>query len=126
VVDAGYVAPGYMCASFAGMPAALQDMHTNTVRAAKACGAEALVTTFHQCFREMVGLDAAGTLPVYNYIQLISQSMGLPYEDEYKEWKRAPEAAKEMIGAERIAKVGIEFYERAILPELKKRPAINK
>jgi len=74
----------------------------------------------------LVGLDAAGTLPVYNYIQLVSQSMGLPYEDEYKEWKRAPDAAKEIIGAERIAKVGVEFYERAILPELKKRPALNK
>lgn len=126
VVDAGYAAPGYMCASFAGLPAALQDMHTNTVRAAKACGAEALVTTFHQCFREMVGLEAAGVLPVHNYIQLIAQSMGLPYEDEYKAWKRAPDEAKEMIGAERIAKVGIEFYERAILPELKKRPTLSK
>ena len=126
VVDAGYAAPGYMCASFAGLPAALQDMHTNTVRAAEACAAEALVTTFHQCFREMVGLEAAGVLPVHNYIQLIAQSMGLPYEDEYKAWKRAPDEAKEMIGAERIAKVGIEFYERAILPELKKRPTVNR
>ena len=69
------------------------------------------VTTFHQCFREMVGLEAAGVLPVHN---------------EYKAWKRAPDEAKEMIGAERIAKVGIEFYERAILPELKKRPTVNK
>lgn len=69
------------------------------------------VTTFHQCFREMVGLEAAGVLPVHN---------------EYKAWKRAPDEAKEMIGAERLAKVGIEFYERAILPELKKRPTVNK
>lgn len=30
------------------------------------------VTTFHQCFREMVGLEAAGVLPVHNYIQLIA------------------------------------------------------
>src|SRR5205814_1696449 len=29
------------------------------------------------------------------------------------------------IGAERIAKVGIEFYERAVLPELKKRPNLR-
>jgi Fe-S oxidoreductase len=126
VVDAGYVAPGYMCASFAGLPAALQDIHANTLRAAKASGAEAVVTTFHQCFREIVGLDAAGAIPVYNYIQLISQSMGLPYEDEYKAWKHAGDGAKALIGAERIAKVGIEFYERAILPELKKRPTVNK
>ena len=126
VVDAGYVAPGYMCASFAALPAALQDIHSNTVRAAKAAGAEAVVTTFHQCVRELVGLDAAGAVPVYNYIQLIAQSMGLPYEDEYKAWKRSPDAAKEQIGAERIAKVGIEFYERAILPELKRRPTLSK
>ena len=108
------------------LPAALKDIHSNTLSAAKASGAEAVVTTFHQCFREIVGLDAAGAIPVYNYIQLIAQSMGLPYKDEYKAWKRSPEAAKEMIGAERIAKVGIEFYERAILPELKKRPTLSK
>ena len=51
--------------------------------------------------------------------------MGLPYEDEYKAWKRAGEGARELIGEERIAKVGIEFYERAILPELKKRPQLG-
>ncbi|HET7670745.1 MAG TPA: hypothetical protein VFK84_10080, partial [Burkholderiales bacterium] len=113
-----------MCASFAGMPKALADMHANTLRAAKAAGAEAVVTTFHQCYREIVGLDAARAIDVYNYIQLIARSMGLAYEDEYKAWKRSPEAAKEMIGAERIAKVGIEFYDRAILPELKKRPIV--
>ena len=124
VVEGGYTAPGYMCASFAALPQALDDMHNHTVRAARACGAEALVTTFHQCFREMVGLDAAGAIPVYNYIQLFAQSMGLPYEDEYKAWKKSPEAAKEMIGADRVAKVGIEFYERAVLPELKKRPVL--
>jgi hypothetical protein len=74
----------------------------------------------------MVGLDAAGALQVYNYIQLISQSMGLPYEDEYKAWKHAGDGASELIGAERIAKVGVQFYERAILPELKKRPNLRQ
>src|SRR5207302_3422508 len=94
-------------------------------RAAKTAGADGVVTTFHQCFREMVGLDAAGAIPVYNYIQLFARSMGLAYEDEYKAWKRAGEGAGELIGAERIAKVGIQFYERAILPELKKRPKLQ-
>lgn len=125
VVDGGYTAPGYMCASFAGLPKALDDMHNNTVKAAKACGARAVVTTFHQCFREMVGLDAAGAIPVYNYIQLFAQSMGLPYEDQYKAWKKSPDAARDLIGSERIAKVGVEFYERAMLPELKKRPTLR-
>src|SRR5258708_28859338 len=45
--------------SFAALPKALEDIHAHTLRAAKACGAEAVVTTFHQCYREIVGLDAA-------------------------------------------------------------------
>lgn len=125
VVDGGYTAPGYMCASFAALPKALEDINNNTVRAAKAAGAEAVVTIFHQCYRELIGLDAAGAMPVYNYIHLIARSMGLPYEDDYKAWKRAGEGAATLIGAERIAKVGIEFYERAVLPELKKRPVLR-
>jgi len=125
VVDGGYTAPGYMCASFAALPKALEDIHASTMRAAKACGAEAVVTTFHQCYREIVGLDAARAIDVYNYIHLIARSMGLPYEDEYKAWKRAGDGATQMIGAERIAKVGVEFYERAVLPELKKRPNLR-
>ncbi len=39
VLDGGYVAPGYMCASFAAVPKALDDIHRNTVGAAKAAGA---------------------------------------------------------------------------------------
>src|SRR5438874_11706671 len=125
VVEADYVAPGYMCASFAAIPRALEDIHNNTARSAKAAGADAVVTIFHQCYRELVGLDAAGAIPVYNYIHLLARSMGLPYRDEYKEWKRSGEGAGELIGAERIAKVGVQFYERAIVPELKKRPKLN-
>jgi Fe-S oxidoreductase len=126
VVHASYTAPGYMCASFAALPKALEDIHNNTARAAKHDGADAVVTVFHQCYREMVGLDAAGAIPVYNYIHLIARSMGLPYRDEYKEWKRAGEGAAALIGSERIAKVGVQFYERAILPELKKRPNLRQ
>lgn len=122
VLEAGYVAPGYMCASFAALPKALEDIHSNTARAAHEAGAHAVVTIFHQCYRELVGLDAAGITPVFNYIHLLARSMGLAYEDEYKAWKRAGEGAAALIGPERMAKVGIAFYERAILPELKKRP----
>jgi Fe-S oxidoreductase len=125
VADTTYAAPGYMCASFAGLPKALEDIHRNTVRAAKDAGADAVVTTFHQCYRELLGLDAAGATRVYNYIQLLARSMGIAYEDEYKAWKRAGEGAAELIGLERIAKVGVAFYERAILPELKRRPKLD-
>ena len=125
VLDTPYVAPGYMCASFAGLPQALHDIHAGTVGAAKGARADAVVTIFHQCYRELLGLDAAGATPVYNYVQLIARSMGLAYVDEYKEWKRAGDKAADLIGAERLQKVGIDFYERAILPELKRRPTIR-
>ena len=126
VVDSGYVAPGYMCASFAAHAEGARRTSTRTRCARRRhAGAEAVVTIFHQCYREIVGLDAAGAIPVYNYIHLIARSMGLAYEDEYKAWKRAGDGAAELIGAERIAKVGVEFYERAILPELKKRPKLS-
>ena len=35
---------------------------------------------------------------------------------------QAGAGAADLIGAERIAKVGVQFFERALLPELKKRP----
>ena len=125
VVETDYVAPGYMCASFAALPKALAEINRYTVLAAKTVRADAVVTTFHQCYRELLGLDAKGAVDVYNYIQLIARSMGLPYADEYKAWKRAGDGAAALIGEERIASVGIQFYERAILPELKKRPDLS-
>src|SRR2546425_8032471 len=45
---------------------------------------------------------------------------------EKKKKKRSGVGAGELIGAYRIAKVGIQFYERAILPELKKRPNLRQ
>ena len=120
VVDGGYLTPGYMCTSFMQVPKALDDINTNTLRAANAARADAVVTMFHQCYRELIGLDAAGAIPVYNYIQLIARSMGLPYADDYKAWKRAG-----AIGPDGIAKIGVDFYERAVKPELQKRPKLT-
>ena len=125
VVEHEHVSPGYMCASFAGMPQALKDINAAMVAAVKETRADAAVTVFHQCYRELCGLDAAGITPVYNYVHLFARSMGLDYEDEYKAWKKTPDAAAGMIGAERLAKVGVQFYERAILPELRKRPDVS-
>jgi len=125
VADCGYVAPGYMCASFAALPKALHDIHANTAASVKSAGADAVVTIFHQCYRELCGLDAADVTPVYNYVHLIARSMGLAYEDEYKAWKRAGPNAAHLIGPQRLERIGIEFYERAILPELKKRPKLT-
>jgi hypothetical protein len=111
-----------MCASLLAVPGAIDDMITGTMGAAKATRADAVVSIFHQCYRELCGLEAQGATQVYNYIHLLARSMGLAYEDEYKAWKKAGAGAADLIGAERIAKVGVQFFERALLPELKKRP----
>jgi len=124
VLDDDYRAPGYMCASLAAVPGAMDDMFAQTVRAAETAGAEAVVSMFHQCYREFCGLEALGVTQVYNYIQLLARSMGLAYADEYKAWKKAGAGAAELIGEERVARVSVEFFERALLPELKKRPTI--
>ena len=124
VIEHDYRAPGYMCASLAAVPAALDDMVASSVRAVEETRADSLVTFFHQCDRELVGLEAIGATPVYNYIHLIARSMGLAYEDEYKAWTKAGAGAAALVGAERVTKVGVEFFERAVMPELKKRPRL--
>ena len=124
VLESAYVTPGYMCTSFTAVPRALDDILANTVSTVRASGADAVVCVFHQCFRELVGLEAAGAIQVHNYIQLLARSMGLPYEDEYKAWKKAGDGATAMIGEKRVAAVGVQFYERAVLPELKKLPRV--
>lgn len=122
VIDEDYAAPGYMCALLAAVPAAMEEMMRETMRLISAHRADALVTTFHQCYRELCGLEAHAGIATYNYIHLLARSIGLDYVDEYKQWKKAGPEAASLIGGKRLAQVGVEFFERAMLPELAKRP----
>lgn len=122
VVDDSYAAPGYMCASLAAIPAAMEDMIRENLRLAAAHRADAVVTVFHQCYREFCGLEAHAGMKAFNYVHLLAQSIGLQYIDEYKEWKKAGPNAAALIGEKRLAQVGVQFFERAMLPELVKRP----
>ena len=100
----------------------MADVFRLTVEHAQMRHADAVVCIFHQCYRELLGLDAAGAVQVFNYVQLLARSMGLPYVDEYKQWKKAGPDAAAAIGEARVAQVGVQFFERALLPELVKRP----
>lgn len=122
VVDDSYAAPGYMCASLAAIPATMEDMNRETLRRLAAHRADAVVSIFHQCYRELCGLEAHAGTKAFNYIHLLAQSIGLQYVDEYKEWKKAGPNAAALIGEKRLAQVGVQFFERAMLPELVKRP----
>lgn len=122
VVDDDYAAPGYMCALLSAVPAAMEDMVRETVRRVAARRADAVVTMYHQCYRELVGLEPHAGIKTFNYIHLLAQSIGLQYEDEYKAWKKAGASAGTLIGEKRVEQVGVQFFERALLPELMKRP----
>lgn len=122
VLPGSYRAPGYMCASLAAMPPVMQAMCERTVAQARELGAQALVTIYHQCHRELLGLDVDGHLPVYNYVQLMARSMGLEYPDDYRAWKAAGREAKNLMGAQRVAEAGKALVERALLPEFARRP----
>lgn len=121
LVEDDYRAPGYMCAHLATVPKAMVDMVGQTEERMQRKQAVALVTLFHQCQRELVGLEAQGVTQVFNYMQLIARSMGLTYEDEYKAWKKAGEGAPAAMGSARIEKIGVQLFERAVMPELLKK-----
>jgi len=122
VVDDDYTAPGYMCALLSAVPAAMEDMVRETVRRVAVHRADAVVTMYHQCYRELVGLEPHAGIETFNYIHLLARSIGLQYEDEYKAWKKAGANAAARIGEKRVEQVGVQFFERALLPELMKRP----
>jgi hypothetical protein len=121
VVEDAYRGPGYMCAHLATVPAAMIGMVRETEAGIRRHQADSLVTIFHQCHRELCGLEAQGATQVFNYMQLIARSMGLAYEDEYKAWKKIGDDPVALIGSERIEKIGIQFFNRAVLPELRKK-----
>ncbi|HYD55733.1 MAG TPA: (Fe-S)-binding protein [Burkholderiales bacterium] len=121
VVEDNYRGPGYMCAHLATVPAAMTRLIRETEARMRRGRADALVTLYHQCQRELVDLEAQGVTQVFNYMQLVARSMGLAYEDEYKAWKKSPEAAAASIDEPRMRKVGIQFFDKAIVPELLKK-----
>lgn len=122
VLPGTYRAPGYMCSPLAAMPPVMQAMCERTVQHARELGADALVTIYHQCHRELIGLDVDGHLPVHNYIQLMAKSMGLDYPDEYRSWMAAGREARTLLGESRVAAVGEALVERALLAEFARRP----
>ncbi len=125
LVVADFAAPGHMCSALAAVPAALKDVQRQSVAFCATHGSDTLVTAFHACQRLLCGLATTDGIKVVNYVNLLVEAMGLtPPPDEYAEWKNAGSEAAimEKIGAERIAKIGPEFFAKQMLPELRKLP----
>jgi len=123
VLDHPYRAQGHMCSALASIPNGQADAHRATLQAMLDTGADTLATIFHSCHREAVTLERGRPIRVANWIHLIADAMGLPYTDEYKSWRNAPDL-RAAIGADRIAAAGDTAFERLVEPELRKPAAV--
>ena len=115
--DHAYRAPSYMCFGLAPIPGALADVQRATLAAMRETGADTLITIFHSCHREMIGLERDHGIRVVNWVHLLAEGMGLAYEDEYKAWRNAPDPIA-AIGPERVAAAGEVAVRKYVEPEL--------
>jgi Fe-S oxidoreductase len=117
-------APGHMCSALARVPGALAAAQRALLEAAEETSADALVTVFHSCHREAVSLERGRPgLRVVNWIHLLAESMGLPYQDDYKTWRNAPDP-RAAVGPDRLAAAGEAAFERLVEPELRRPPPV--
>jgi Fe-S oxidoreductase len=123
VVEHPLRAPGHMCSGLAGVPGALADAHRAALAAMAETGADTLCTIFHSCHREAVALERGRPIRVANWIHLLAEAMGLPFEDEYKAWRNAPDP-REAVGAARVESAGEVAFARLVEPELRRPPPV--
>lgn len=123
VVEHPLAVPGHMCSSLAGVPGALAAAHRVTLEAMAESGADTLCTLFHSCHREAVALERGRPLRVANWIHLLAESAGWPFEDSYKSWRNAGDK-RAAIGEAGLAAAGEAAFERLVEPELRKPPAV--
>ncbi len=116
-VDHGHRGASYMCFGLANVPGALGAHQRALLAAMRETGADTLVTIFHSCHRELVGLEKDHGIRVVNWVHLLAESLGWDYSDDYKQWRNAedPLAA---IGDERLSAAGEAAVRKLVLPEL--------
>lgn len=125
LTDSGTAAPGHMCSALSRVPAALKDVTRGLCDDARARGADTVATVFHSCQRLLCALEGTEPFRVVNYVNLLTESMGLTLQDDYKSWKLAgsEEAVIAAVGEGRVAAMGEKLFRESILPELMRPPA---
>lgn len=124
LVETDYAAPAHMCSALVSVPAALKDVTRRLCDDARAARVDDVATVFHSCQRLMCALEASEPFRVVNYVALLGAALGREYPDEYKAWKTAGDEKEivELVGPERVAKMGEPLFQSAVLPELLRRP----
>ena len=125
LVETEVAAPGHMCSALARVPESLKDVTLTLCDVAVAAEADTVATVFHSCQRLLCALEGSEPFKVVNYVNLLTQAMGLPSRDDYKELKLAgsEQAVIARVGGERIAAMGEKLFRDSILPELLRRPS---
>ena len=118
-------APGHMCSALARVPASLKEVTRALCDDAAHAQAHTVATVFHSCQRLMCALEGSEPFKVVNYVNLLTESMGLSSRDDYKAWKLAgsEEAVIAEVGEARIAAMGEKLFRNSILPELLRPPS---
>ncbi len=112
-----YRAHSYMCFGLAGVPGALDAHKARLLEATRETGADTVVTIFHSCHRELVGLERTHGLRVLNWVHLLAEGAGWEYRDDYKDWRNSDDPRAAM-GAARVAGAGEEAVRKLAVPEL--------
>lgn len=117
VLEHPYRGPSYMCFGLAAVPGALGSHKDRLLAAARETGADTVVSIFHSCHRELVGLERDHGIRVLNWIHLLAEGAGWDYRDDYKDWRNAEDPLAAM-GAARVAAAGEEAVRKLAIPEL--------
>ncbi len=117
--------PGHMCSALSRVPASLKDATRAVCDAAVSTQVDTVATVFHSCHRLLCALEGSEPFKVVNYVNLLTEAMGLPTQDDYKDWKLAGSEAAIVakVGEARIAAMGEKLFRESILPELLRQPS---
>ena len=125
LVETEFSAPGHMCSALSRVPESLKDVTRTLCDEAINAKVDTVATVFHSCQRLLCALEGSEPFKVVNYVNLLTEAMGLDFRDDYKDWKLAgsEEAVIASVGEERIVAMGEKLFRDSILPELLRPPA---
>ncbi len=117
--------PGHMCSALSRVPASLKEATRAVCDTAISAHVDTVATVFHSCQRLLCALEGSEPFKVVNYVNLLTEAMGLPSQDDYKDWKLAGSeaAVRAKVGDARIAAMGEKLFRESILPELLRPPS---
>jgi hypothetical protein len=111
---------GYACGSLGrNFPERQARQHTALAEAARAAGADTVVSIYHSCHRQLAAARAEHPFEARNYTELLGQALGLePRRDLYKEIRLAGGLRAVLDpGGDELDDDQVTFLESQILPE---------